>query len=388
MMRGLLVQFPAMFTNQPLKNLPMKKLFPILLSLLLAACAMPGFEEPTPTATATLEASPTPSPTNTPEPTATPTPEPTATPTQMPEPAPVLGRAESNVTVRAESRRGSKSLGGIYSNQGVQIIARNDQARWFYIIWPDSPNGRAWVLADAVNLVDVDMTQLPIAIVDANKNVSFLPPFLWTVSGEPLPIPPVPQVDNVRPAEITQAVNVRVAPNLGSVTIGALQVGQVVTMTGRFGENEWVQIDFPSGPEGKGWISTGEIKPLDGYGDLPYYNILATPITPEPPTPTLDPSQPIPPTATPTPTQVGSEAEVTAQINVRVGPASTFEAIGILNPRDRVYVTGVTINGLWYQIVFEDGPDGRGWVAAEYIRELGDFRRIPYYDTLGNPINP
>lgn len=360
----------------------------LLLMILLTACAMPGLEEPTATPTATQEATLTPTLTNTPEPTPTFTPEPTATPTQMPEPAPVQGRAQSNVTVRAESRRGSPSLGGIYSNQGVQIIARNDQARWFYIVWADSPTGRAWVLADAVNLLDVDITQLPIAIVDSNNKVSFLPPFLWTISGEPLPIPPVPQVDNVRPAELIQAVNVRVAPNLGSMTIGSLQVGQVVTMTGRFGQNEWVQIDYPSGPDGKGWISTEVVKPLDGFGDLPYYNILATPVTPEPPTPTLDPNQPVPPTETPTPEPAGPQGQVTAQINVRVGPASSYEALTMLNPGDLVTVTGITLSGLWYQIEFADGPDGRAWVASEYVRALGDFRNLPYFDNTGMPLNP
>jgi hypothetical protein len=59
---------------------------------------------------------------------------------------------------------------------------------------------------------------------------------------------------------------------------------------------------------------------------------------------------------------------VIQKINVRNGPGTEFELIGVLNSNDVVFITGKNPNGAWMQIEFASAPDGKGWVTAEFLQ--------------------
>jgi len=92
----------------------------------------------------------------------------------------------------------------------------------------------------------------------------------------------------------------------------------------------------------------------------------ATAVPPTPVPPTAEPT--LAPTATLTPT-AAVPAQVTANdlLNVRSGPATTYQLLGQLTAGQTVEATGRNEEGTWWQIVFEDGPDGRGWVLGEFV---------------------
>lgn len=361
------------------------------LIFLLTACNLPSQATPTSTiAPATATASLTPLPpteTYTPEPSATPTL--VFTPTIMPTIVPLIGTVRNNSNIRSmPSKGGGDRVGGLMYNQKVQVIARNDIANWLYIIFPESPTGTGWITTNAVDLQG-DLTTLPIVIYSDGKKPQpqMLPPIIYYVTGTPLPLNQPPA--GAKTAAVVQLSNVRVGPGLGYMSIGYLQTGAVVTLTGKVFKNYWVQIEYPSGIDGRGWLAADLLKATDGYGDLPMYNILGTPEATPGPTATLDPNFTPPPTETEEPTtppHVGILAETTAQINVRSGPAGTFDVIGMLDPKTEVYVIGLTLNGFWYQIEYASGPGGRAWVASQYIKPLGDMRKLIYFDSLGTPI--
>ena len=60
--------------------------------------------------------------------------------------------------------------------------------------------------------------------------------------------------------------------------------------------------------------------------------------------------------------------------------------IGMLNPKDKVTITGLTMNHLWYQIQFSGSPDGIGWVSSQYVQVLGDMNHVPYYYNEGTKV--
>jgi uncharacterized protein YraI len=191
-----------------------------------------------------------------------------------------------------------------------------------------------------------------------------------------------------------QLLNVRIGPGLGYLSLGTLPGGTLMSMTGRLEDNSWFQIEYPSGLNGRAWVS-GELVRLDvGAKKLPIYNLLATPITEAPPQPegasaTPEAGSNNPPTETPLPpsaTPSLPNGTVTAQINIRTGPASSFDSLGLLNPGDRVLITGRTLNGNWLQIEYSSGPAGRGWVAAAYITLNSDISKVPVFDNQGTPI--
>jgi uncharacterized protein YraI len=369
-----------------------KRLIVSLLAAALAGCSMPGVAAPT----ATIASSNTPEPTQTfvptfaLEPSATATATTVFTPTVMPTIEPMIAVANTSVTFRSEPRKGGDNVGGVYGNEKVKVIARNIPATWLYILAPEVPGGHAWVLAAAFSLQG-DLTRLPIAIFPEGSKIPVLvPPLVYEVNGTPLPLnPPVPGAVT---ATILQQARVRVGPGLGYMEVGVVEAGSVVVLTGHIRRDEWYQIEYPSGLEGKGWVA-GELVKFDGDPNvLPFYNPMATLVTGEddsvaPPAATDTPGGAV---ETPTP-----EATVTpalpygitlAQINARSGPASSFASYGLIEKDQPVTILGQTVNGLWYQIQYPAAPNGVAWVAAEYVRAVKSIKGLPVFDNQGNPL--
>lgn len=86
-----------------------------------------------------------------------------------------------------------------------------------------------------------------------------------------------------------------------------------------------------------------------------------------PPTPVPLPSAtPLPPTLLPTLQPV--EGLTTTQVNVRAEPNTSTASLGVIGPSVTVLISGKDSSGTWYQILFAEAPDGKGWVRAEYVR--------------------
>lgn len=80
-------------------------------------------------------------------------------------------------------------------------------------------------------------------------------------------------------------INVRAGPGVDYERIGTLLAGQQVPALGRSAGGDWVQISFPEGPQGLGWVYTYLV---DVNGELP---VVIPPATPTPfTTPTIDPT--------------------------------------------------------------------------------------------------
>lgn len=103
------------------------------------------------------------------------------------------------------------------------------------------------------------------------------------------------------------------------------------------------------------------------------------------PTPTATPTEtpitadsdviPISPSATPTPTQTPPPAPATdkplvtstANLNIRGGPGLNYPVLGLLPLGQSAPLTGLSQDGLWWQIKFAGAADGFGWVSAYYV---------------------
>lgn len=318
--------------------------------------------------------------------TTTPPPPPTITATNAPPPEPIAAVARANVTVRSEPRKGSQNLGGIFFNQGLKVIARNDAANWYYIEWTKSPSGKAWVTANAVTMKEDDITRLAIAILDQSKRVVLFPPLIWTISGTPLPLN-TPAAD-AKTATINQLAKVRIGPGVGYATMGTINNGATVSVTGRTENNGWLQIEYPSGPGGRGWVAGDLANMQSPFAGLPYYNLLATPSSDPEIKPTANPNETPEPSPTPQPTLAGPPAVITgSEVNVRSGPASSYKIIGTLKLGDSVVITGLTLNRLWYRIAYVQSESGVGWVAVAFVKVTGgDMTKLTFYNDQGTPI--
>ena len=72
-------------------------------------------------------------------------------------------------------------------------------------------------------------------------------------------------------------INVRSGPATATTSLGMLNANTTVTITGRNELNTWVQIEYPAGADGKGWVAAAYLNTPNLSG-LPYYDNDGNPV--------------------------------------------------------------------------------------------------------------
>ncbi len=94
----------------------------------------------------------------------------------------------------------------------------------------------------------------------------------------------------------------------------------------------------------------------------PFIITATLPPTPIPP-PTLTPVLP-----TPSPTLAPVTGTTSTQLNVRGDPSTSGALLGMIGPFAKVQIVGKDSSGKWYQIIYPQGKDGKGWIIAQYVQ--------------------
>lgn len=161
---------------------------------------------------------------------------------------------------------------------------------------------------------------------------------------------PSPMATRANPVDgvTTTQVNVRAEPSTAGSVLGIIPADRRVEITGKDPGGNWWQINYPhpEAIEGKGWVSTQYVT-APSTDNIPIIGGAET-----------------------NPTN-GNIAIVQQQINVRSGPGTGFNSLGILNPQDVLRLTGKDQNGTWLQVDFPIGPEGKGWVNAAFVQAQG-----------------
>lgn len=76
----------------------------------------------------------------------------------------------------------------------------------------------------------------------------------------------------------------------------------------------------------------------------------------------------IPPTLLSLPTSPPLDGTTTTQLNVRSEPSTAGNSLGVVTAFSKVQVLGREENGAWFQIVYAESPDGKGWITAAYVQ--------------------
>jgi hypothetical protein len=136
--------------------------------------------------------------------------------------------------------------------------------------------------------------------------------------------------------------------------LGVLPSFSKVQVTGRDASGIWLRILYPDSSTGVGWVRA-EFVQVDASAEIPVVGVAA-----------------------------GSGGErsgvVLSGINVRNGPGTGFESLGVLVQNDVVVVFGKDSSGAWIQIKFDDSPTGKGWAAAEFL-EVEEVASLPVVGT-------
>ena len=187
-------------------------------------------------------------------------------------------------------------------------------------------------------------------------------------SSLPTQIPPIPvtplqptQADTPIPIDgtLTILVNVRSGPATTYDSLGQLEAGEKIQITGQDSPGAWYQIPYPSAPQGHGWVAARYVTVAAGT-EVP---LVATPTLPSP------------------------TGRVIQQLNVRSGPGTTFDKLGLLEPGTEVSLTGKNTAASWFQIAYPAGPGGHGWVTSQYL-QTDATAHLPLLDDYGIVITP
>ncbi|MFH2101975.1 MAG: SH3 domain-containing protein [Chloroflexota bacterium] len=161
----------------------------------------------------------------------------------------------------------------------------------------------------------------------------------------------------------TAQVNVRTGPGQGYNSVGLVDPGGEVLVTGVDESGEWYQVLFEAGPSGKGWAAAAYIT-VENTGSLPVVTFGPASATPG-----------------------GVSGQLTARVNVRAGPGTVYDSLGRLEAGTTVIPTGRNATTSWVQIEYAGSETGRGWVSAAYV-QFDDFASLPVLDPSGNPVTP
>lgn len=178
-------------------------------------------------------------------------------------------------------------------------------------------------------------------------------------SETPLPATPQPTITSIEGRTSTQ-LNIRSEPSTAGEVIGIIPANSAVQIIGRDAGENWWLILYPQANSGKGWVTAQYVE---------------TAGRPEVPVMRGDGSVP----------SNGNNGVVIQQLNIRSGPGTNFDSIGILNVNDAVTLTGKNRGNSWLQIEYAAGSDGKGWVNAGYVRtDRVDI--LPIVSELGDVI--
>lgn len=165
--------------------------------------------------------------------------------TPVPSPVPIEeGTTSTQVNVRGQPSTASPTLGILPAFAKVQILGRDAGGNWYQIVYAAAPEGRGWVSAQYIQ-------------VAAGVEIPLLGGATGGGSG---------------PSGVAvQQVNIRSGPGTGYDSIGTLNPRDVFTLTAKDANAEWLQILFPPGPDGKGWVKAAFVQ-ADGIESLPIVN--------------------------------------------------------------------------------------------------------------------
>jgi hypothetical protein len=84
-----------------------------------------------------------------------------------------------------------------------------------------------------------------------------------------------------------------------------------------------------------------------------------------------------PPLQAATETLPANRVEIFQDVNVRAGPGTDYDQVGVLIPGQTSAIIGRNPEGNWFEIEYVGGANGMGWVFKDLVRVVGDLNTMP-----------
>ncbi len=202
---------------------------------------------------------------------------------------PVWVEAIKTANVRAGPGLDYAQIAAISAGTKYRMVGRSARARWYLIALPRT---LGWVYADLVtvtgdvNGVPYDDTIVTIIVPSDTPNLPQATdtPVVEADTATPYLTPTLPGPTGVT-AEAISSTIVRYGPGSDFPRVGRILKGQGYTVLRRHARFLWVEIAYPGGPAGRGWVSqqtvsiSGDLNGVSVTGDraFGYPTLTSTP---------------------------------------------------------------------------------------------------------------
>lgn len=294
------------------------------------------------------------------------TPEPIATPS-----GPYIVAGEG-ANIRSGPDTTFDRVGQLAANSPIEVIGQTEAGDWWQINFPRGSNSIGWVNAE---VVEFKGDAKAVAVVEAPSPAQASSTAQADLQASAT-VTATAAVSSTVPVVTTSAggVNVRSGPGLDFELVGKLDANAEAEVTGKNETGEWWQIKYEEGEGGLAWVANAVVDFSGDASSVPVVKFDAPTATP-----TTRPSPTVTPTPSPTEPVIAGTVEVTDPINVRAEPSTESDLLGGLYLGDKANVLAISKDGDWWQIEFPEGPEGTGWVSADFVRFQGDQAAVPIF---------
>jgi uncharacterized protein YraI len=213
------------------------------------------------------------------------------------------------------------------AEHNARVIGVSPDGLWWGIDLSDSRQG--WILASVVSAENTDGVEAPVA-QDGSPSISVTLP-----AGAP--------------ALLTASVNAEIQTGPGSIyeTVGYLESGETAEVVGVSTDGQWLAISVPALADGQGWVSATKVETENAEA-----------------VPTIVVDDEI--TSAQFDDVIAANLIATSNLNIRSGPGTNFESVGLLEYGQTADAIGIDPSGRWWALRLPDG--GVGWIVADYVQ--------------------
>lgn len=181
----------------------------------------------------------------------------------------VLAEAINQANVRSGPGVEYPLVAEISAGTRYSVVGRSAFYPWLLLALSDTQQG--WVFSDLMRVIG-NLNNVPFTEITFDLAPTALPTLpsagkvATTEAASPLTaVTPTTAPENTVLVEIQGELNVRFGPGVDYPRLGIVQAGDRFMITRRHTQVEWVEIAYPGGPNGRGWVYLPAVKVI---GDL------------------------------------------------------------------------------------------------------------------------
>jgi uncharacterized protein YraI len=276
-------------------------------------------------------------------------------------------RIEGVTNVRQGPDTSFERIGTLPAGSTVPVTGQTAGGGWWLIDFPEGPDALGWVSAEVVDFVGTaaDVPEVEAPTLGEAKTESVADLETGKVTPNNRPIVEIP----------AGGVNVRTGPGLEFDMLGRLEENSSAVVVSQNETRDWWQIEYEAGENGLAWVAAAVVDLVGEAESVPIVTV------------TSEEGEVVPvATSLPTPAEpiIAGRVEATDPVNVRAEPSLGGTLLGGLYPGESADALAISEDGEWWQIDFANGPEGVGWVAADFVRFQGDRPTVPIFG-VGTP---